>query len=52
MAHRFLRDMARIVRGDIDAYLDVKDPACVIMVGAEDWARATELAARPERPIG
>jgi GrpB-like predicted nucleotidyltransferase (UPF0157 family) len=40
--------LARIVRDDIDAYLDVKDPACdIIMVGAEDWARATSWRPGP-----
>jgi GrpB-like predicted nucleotidyltransferase (UPF0157 family) len=40
--------LARIVRDDIDAYLDVKDPACdIAMVGAEEWARATSWRPGP-----
>jgi hypothetical protein len=34
--------LARYHANDIDAYYDIKDPVCdIIMAGAEDWAQST-----------
>jgi GrpB-like predicted nucleotidyltransferase (UPF0157 family) len=40
--------LAKYHADDIEAYLDVKDPVCdIIMGGAEDWAAATHWALGP-----
>lgn len=40
--------LAKYHADDIDAYLDVKDPVCdIIMGGAEDWAAVTRWALGP-----
>ena len=40
--------LAKYHADDIDAYLDVKDPVCdIIMGGAEDWAVATQWRLGP-----
>jgi GrpB-like predicted nucleotidyltransferase (UPF0157 family) len=40
--------LARYHADDLDAYLDVKDPVCdIIMAGAEDWAASTHWEPGP-----
>ena len=42
---RSKRALARLHPEDVDAYYDVKDPICdIIMAGAEQWAVATNWA--------
>ncbi|HZC07903.1 MAG TPA: GrpB family protein [Ktedonobacterales bacterium] len=45
---RVKQALARLHADDVDAYYDVKDPACdIIMAGAELWASATSYAPGP-----
>ena len=40
--------LARYHANDVDAYYDVKDPVCdIIMAGAEEWAAATHWQPEP-----
>ena len=45
---RVKQALARLHADDVDAYYDVKDPACdIIMAGAEQWASATGYTPGP-----
>ncbi len=40
--------LARYRANDIEAYYDIKDPVCdIIMTGAESWAAATQWEPGP-----
>jgi hypothetical protein len=40
--------LARYHADDIDAYYEIKDPVCdIIMAGAESWAAATQWGPGP-----